>query len=551
MRITDKFSGLDFYGKVLVAILFFAIAVRAVGISYGLPLWLIDDEQPFILAAIKMLQLHTVIPGLHGPEFENILYYPPYISYLYLVPFAVLLGIQYIINHGIGDLLIPLIVSDLSQFFIAARLMMTAISLASIFLIYRTGKNIFADSRTGMLSAVFLSTSLLHILLSITSRHWLIVSFFGLLIFYILTNPGYGNGKKYLYASAAAGIGTGFSTIIAAYLALIALWYFFVEENPIPAGKIAACAALFSVLAAIPLLIYPQSLGFSGDVTTGASKTAAGILASPFLFLKPIAVSEPVMAVFAVIGLTSLFFARRNLLLTLSAFIYGYSALFYAAFRYEHRFTAGILPLIAILAAYGLDKSSELLRDRKIYLILAIPLIFSMQLGRLILNNDSRVIARTWIEENIPAHEKILVYARLTRLSADAGAIEEQRAVDSGSLRKVDEAEMKLPPELRGSPSFHALNLYSIDNLEFFENISEYSVKNGYRYLLISDEDFVWGRRDFSLMQEFAGTGKLMRKFGSDNPGYSISMTQIAGNPLKLFNMEGFGPPLSLYRISD
>src|SRR3989344_6447270 len=108
--------------KTLIAIVFFAFILRVVGISYGLPLWLIDDEPPFVLSAIKMIQLRTLIPAFHQADFVNLLYYPPYLAYLYIVPFVVLLGFQYAAHYALGNLFIPFVVSDLSVFFIMARL---------------------------------------------------------------------------------------------------------------------------------------------------------------------------------------------------------------------------------------------------------------------------------------------------------------------------------------------------------------------------------------------------------------------------------------------
>ncbi len=69
-----------------------AFLLRVAGISYGLPLTLIADEPPFILGALQMLQSHTLVPSLHPELFKNILYYPPYLSYLYVLPFAAIAG---------------------------------------------------------------------------------------------------------------------------------------------------------------------------------------------------------------------------------------------------------------------------------------------------------------------------------------------------------------------------------------------------------------------------------------------------------------------------
>src|SRR3989338_8868905 len=76
----------------LTIILALAALLRLAGVAYGLPFWLVDDEPPFILAALKMLELKTALPFLHATDFQTILYYPPSLSYLFLIPFAPLAG---------------------------------------------------------------------------------------------------------------------------------------------------------------------------------------------------------------------------------------------------------------------------------------------------------------------------------------------------------------------------------------------------------------------------------------------------------------------------
>src|SRR3990167_9646356 len=77
-----------------------AFLLRALGIGYGLPLTVVSDETPFTFAALKMLQLKTLIPALHPEVFQSILPYPPYLSYLLLVPFTAILGIQFLLWQG-------------------------------------------------------------------------------------------------------------------------------------------------------------------------------------------------------------------------------------------------------------------------------------------------------------------------------------------------------------------------------------------------------------------------------------------------------------------
>src|SRR3989344_8778346 len=102
----------------LVYILLFSFLVRLAGIGYGLPLWLIDDEPPFTLAALKMIQLKTPLPVFHLDEFKAFLYYPPYLSYLYLFPFSVLLAAKYLFFSGGLDQFLYYVNIDLSPFFL-------------------------------------------------------------------------------------------------------------------------------------------------------------------------------------------------------------------------------------------------------------------------------------------------------------------------------------------------------------------------------------------------------------------------------------------------
>ncbi len=141
---------------------------------------------------------------------------------------------------------------------------------------------------------------------------------------------------------------------------------------------------IFAALAILPGILYPQSFGFRGDLTFQEAKSISGIIVSPFLFLKPVALSEPVLAIFAVLGLLFAGFYVKNLFWPVFLFIYSYSAIFYLFFRYEHRFTLPLFPLLAIMAAYGFMEIYKRISGRILaivfMLILALPLIFSLRL---------------------------------------------------------------------------------------------------------------------------------------------------------------------------
>src|SRR3989344_6241721 len=108
--------------KILILILFAALAVRLIGIDYGLPLTLIHDEPPFVFGALKMLELKTLIPSLHSSQLESALYYPPYLSYLYLPFFALVISLKSLFFSGDFETLKNILIADPSVFFIIARI---------------------------------------------------------------------------------------------------------------------------------------------------------------------------------------------------------------------------------------------------------------------------------------------------------------------------------------------------------------------------------------------------------------------------------------------
>lgn len=538
----------------LIYILVFAFLVRIVGIGYGLPLWLIDDEPPFTLAALKMIQLKTLLPVFHLEDFKTVLYYPPYLSYLYLLPFSVLLSIKYLFFSGGRDQFIYYLTGDLSQFFLIARFLNVLMGTISVFLIYKIAKNISQKESVALLSAFFLSTSLFHILMSANGRHWLPVSFFTVFVLWLL-NLDWDFRKRYFAAILATGVGMGVSPINGLLLVLIGYWYLFYEQRSL-SGLIKekyfyGSLIIFGLLAILPGILYPQSFGFQADLTSGQTKSIWGILQSPFLFLKPVALSEPILVFFAILGLLFAIFHRRNLFWPVFLFIYTYSGIFYWFFRYEHRFTIPLFPILALLAGIGFinlyQKISVRFLSGVFLLILAVPLILSLRFSYLIYKNDSRLLLRDWAEQNIPTGSKILVYARLTRLPSVKEAIQEQESIDSSSLRKVDMAEANF--SFSDKKYFHALNLYDVNNQEFYGNLEKYARDHQYQYLFIGGTDI----REAERLEQFgkiATQGTLLKSFGEFQENYSPYIGQLLGNPLGLFKIKEFGPPAAIYKLS-
>ena len=240
----------------LISILALAFLIRIAGVSYGLPLWLVDDEPPFVLAALKMLELKTLLPALHFADFKTVLYYPPYLAYLYLPFFAALAAVKFLFYKGAANLFAAYLLSDLSGFFIIARVINILLGVASVYLIYKIAKNIFTDETPALFTAFFVSTSLIHTALSMTSRHWLSVFFFSALTLFWLSHQKVSDKKRYLLAALSAGVGVGFAITNILSALLIVFWYLLYEKKSI-LGLLKekffyGLCALFAVLAMLP-----------------------------------------------------------------------------------------------------------------------------------------------------------------------------------------------------------------------------------------------------------------------------------------------------------
>ena len=576
---------------ILFAILILAFAIRISGLFYGLPLWLHDDEAAFPLAALKMIQLETVLPAAHYEEFKSVLYYPPYTSYLYLPFFASFIGVKYLFYSGTQ--FTDYLGADLSGFFIIARFINILLGTISVWLVYRITKNTFIEIASqkprndeieiasqkprndegvvwsALVAAFLLATSLIHMALSMTGRHWLPVSFIILLGLYFLTRPDWSFKKRYIATGVLAGFGMGVSSIagfLPLLMVLCALFYDRKSLTELVREKfLYGIAGIFILLALIPGWLYPGSYGYGVDVTAREGKSIAGLVVSPFVFLKPVLVSEPVLLILAILGLAILFKKNWRLALLFVIFWIIYSGAFYWIFRYEHRFVLPLIPFMALLGGLGFSEIllfTNTLRVKYgkiatppagglamifIFSIFVMPVLVSAKLTYLAYMGDSRAVAREWVEENLPAGERIVVAARLMRLSSTRLAVEEQKNIQADSLRRADTSEAALGGSSFYRP-FHALNLFTVTDERFYNNLESYIRDNKYRYFVLSLEDFQKDEELFARWKKLAESGRELARFGESDDTHSLTGSYF-GNIWGFLKLRQFGPPIGVYEL--
>ncbi len=216
--------------KILLLIIGVAFLVRILGINYGLPLWLVADEPPFVFGALKMMELKTLIPALHSDAFKAALYYPPFLSYFYLIPFSIFLGIKYLFIGGALETFKNIIIADPSGLFLIVRFLTAVLGTATVWLVYKISKNIFKSEAAALLSAGFLAFGFIHSDFSHWGRHWIPVAFIFSLVMYVLSREDFSPKRKYLMASLIAGIGAGVNYQMAISTIFILLWFIFYDH---------------------------------------------------------------------------------------------------------------------------------------------------------------------------------------------------------------------------------------------------------------------------------------------------------------------------------
>lgn len=528
---------------ILVCIIAGAALLRLSGVSYGLPLRLVADEPQYVLAGLLMTQEGVLIPPSYLRDFDKLLYSPPHIIYLFLLPFWFL---RYVVKTN-----------TLTPYFIAARLISTGAGLLAIGFTYQAARRLWPEHKApALFSAYFLATSILAIASSSSARHWPFAAMLAIFGFATLADSRRAFSGRYLRVAIIAGIGMGINQVVGALTAVATGWYFFVERGSarrlVSASWFYASIGVFAALTALPFLLFSQSLLGVGKKLWSYAPTLGGFFTAPAVFLAPMAKSEPVLFLFVLIGFAALWRVSRRLFWVLLAIIIGYAELFRLAYFFQHRFLAVIAPFLALIAGFGAAavwEGSPRRHWRSVMfgILLILPLMVSLRFSYMLFHGDSRALARAWFETHIPGGSRVIVWAHLMRLASERPAIREKAFIEGD--RDIDDGNEYDFPNMPWGRRFHALNLYDIQTEAFYDNIVRYACAREYDYAIIQEaSDFHPSRRRALVTQLVRGAERI-RSFGASDEQYSTTATKFDGWPWTVFRLPEFGPPVSVYRL--
>lgn len=545
----------------LIFLLSFAFIIRLIGINFGLPLWIVPDEPAIVYAPLKMIELHSIIPAWHFDAFVGKFYYMPFIAYVYIVPLLFTLGMKFLLFSGTMAEFKSVLQLDLTSFFITMRVINIFIGVATVYMVYKISLNVFKSKKTALLSGAFLCLSLLHIIFSHWTRHWVVSTFMVSLVLYVLTHPVWSKEKRYILSATFCGIGVGMMLEVSILTFLMIIWFFLYDKlsiiKEIKQKWTWISVVIFFSIFIIASLIWPEGpyLLRSSNSHTFTIQNAMRSLRHGFIFyFFDILKRETTLLVFFFIGVFIGFKKNRKFIVPLFTGVLLYTFILYSVFNNLSRLILFIYPLLAVVAGYGLSEFLNILKQRKVVEYVVIVLVLSplfinaILMDRLLLVNDTRTQAYEWVNKNIPAKSKILVFASALRLPTTAESIEEQERIDASSLRNVEQAERKLDDKFFTTKRFNALNLHSVVSSTFYADLHDYIIREKYEYVVI-DEAFAKKKGvDFS-MSEFCTPIKEYEGETVSDRNDPIDGADL--NPKRLLTLPNIGPSIKLYKVNE
>lgn len=408
---------------ILTVILILALAVRLLGIYYGLPYVYYTDEALLVNHAVAFST------GDLNPHF---FIYPS----LYMYVLFVIYGLSYVIGWLTGVFtstndFARLFFSDVTLFYLPGRLIAALSGVMSVGMVYLLGRRAY-DVRVGLIAGAFLTFSVSHV----TFSHYVKTHVpAGLLVIVALwlawsISVGKDNWRRYLLAGVVAGLAA--STIYHAGFVLVSVIVAHVLRwrdssknievrllSPRLFGAVLASFVAFVLGTPFAVLDWPT---FMSDLSSTAATVYSGgfwELGTFYPLTSLLASMGTPLGLMALSGLSYALIRRRPIdliLLSQPLFLAGFLMLF-AAKEPHHMLIA--FPALSLLGASLLvDVVSWFIRplilqSATLMLVtvslLVAPARASFQSSFRMALPDTRSTAKEWIEENILPGSRIVM----------------------------------------------------------------------------------------------------------------------------------------------
>ncbi|MCY3740939.1 MAG: glycosyltransferase family 39 protein [Candidatus Poribacteria bacterium] len=519
--------------------LIMGLILRLWAINFGLPFFSHIDEEHYLPRALRILRSQDLNPHY----FRN----PPLLTYLY----SIVLFLYFVFGKLIGWFtsmrdFVELYFSNMTSFFVIARTLNALFGVGICLVVYKVGKKLF-DKITGLIASILVCSSFLMVRDSHYAVNDIPGTFFLILSFsYIVSIYTQGRLKDYILSGLFAGMAVATKYNMGIIIFPLVLSHFFANRgivfnrNFICAGL--SCLIGFFLFCPWILLDYrtfweqfAEQFMFSKRPWPGASSTPSYIQ----YFFTLLWGYGLLPFCFFIIG--SIFLSRekekQKLLLILCCPLFYYLPLG-AMKLFFVRFVIPLIPYLSILSAYGIISLAGRIsyKHRRVALVLLIlvsisqGVIFSCKHNYLISKTNTRIIARNWINNNLPHGSKIVTegYGPSLRVYYDKG-----RFMQNINNYQVEEVGKKLSKSSLNEYKQQDINYIitsSYISRRYLDRPDEYPRENEFYITLEKEANQIFkispsqGKVPFYLDEVYSPFWNI---FVLDKPGPTITIFQI------------------------
>ena len=411
--------------RLLLLALTLGAFLRIWGINFGLP-FIYHADEPIVVN-------HAMAYGVgdFNPHFFAI---PPLASYYLFF----LYGVYFFVGKALhlfttADSFALSFLRDPSAFYMIGRLFLgTLPGIATIYAIYIFGKKLFS-AKTGILSALFLSVSFIHV----QNSHYTYVDIL-MVLFIVFTCissidvMSSNKAKCYILAGVFAGISAAIKYNAAIVFITVIVAHFMNNERKHTGRLIMS----FCVMAIIFTVLNPYAFLDAGNFINAISKQAGAENVPGVFYHLRYSLLEGLGIGLLVLGAVGMLYyglkEPKKYLALISFPVLFYLVLCFFSQPHE-RYT---LPLVPFFIVYAAAIISEKIRNRYLIILLVTVVIMpnavkSVYSDVLFTRDDTRTVAKRWIENNIKDGSKIAIEHSFfcPRMNQDKEQIEDKFAL--------------------------------------------------------------------------------------------------------------------------
>jgi hypothetical protein len=442
---------------------------------------------------------------------------------------AILYGVYYIIGYLLGQFNSPMhfaerIIPDMYPLFIIGRFTTAIMGIMSIILLYNISKNLW-NERVGLFAAFFLSVESIHVWTSHLVNTDIPLTFFFLVSLYFTSRMyNYQKVSDFLLGSFFAAVAVNIKAMGIAALMLFIFFYIamLIREKELSLKNIFTKKIFYSIAAFLIGIIVSNP-----PIVIGIKKFIQFHYNVYTNLYEEVPYAKGVNAYWEYFKICIDNFGLPFIILTTASFLY---------FLYKKESNSIVLILYAIIMVAILGNTTFLVQDR--YLMIVFPAIFmlvgnfldkiitkltssvprygiyaiiisitisspmihsSYSYDKTLTNENTSVLAKQWIETNIPNGSKILIDAGKTIITSGPRLNQSNKNIIEmiEKLKQLKDGETYDSPLVRIVDSYSSVYFellqkkmpkitYDITSTELGRNVesTEYYKNNGYQYFI-------------------------------------------------------------------